>query len=153
LLVCDWFPERASDLGSSRLLSGAFGAATIGMSLVAPYLGEHVFDIIIRVSGALFGPLLGLFLLGATDRRANAPGALSGLTAGVVSLVVIYPTAINAWWYGSFTCVPTLAVGAGASRLFPALPAAKVQGLLLGDFQDLEKDEEKPRDSTCVTHS
>ena len=31
------------------------------MALVAPYLGEHVFDIIIRISGAFFGPLLGAF--------------------------------------------------------------------------------------------
>lgn len=123
-------------MSSSRLLSAAFGAATIGMALVAPYLGEHVFDIIIRISGAFFGSLLGLFLLGATIRRANARGALIGLGAGAVSLAAIFPTEINAWWYGAFTCLPTLAVGACASLLFPAPPADKVQGLLLFDHQD-----------------
>ena len=51
LLVCDWFPGHNPGLRSSRLMSAAFGAATIGMALVAPYLGEHVFDIIIRISG------------------------------------------------------------------------------------------------------
>lgn len=65
LLVCDWFPEHRSGLSSSRLMSAAFGIATIGMALVAPYLGEHVFDIIIRIFGAILGPLLGLFVLGA----------------------------------------------------------------------------------------
>jgi SSS family solute:Na+ symporter len=135
LLVCDWFPGYQSGLSSSRLVSAAFGTATIGMALIAPYLGEHVFDIIIRISGAFFGPLLGLFLLGAVDRRANAQGALIGLAAGGVALVVIFPSAINYWWYGAFTCIPTLVVGVCASRLFPAPPTDKVQGLLLGDHQ------------------
>jgi SSS family transporter len=153
LLVCDWFPAHASDLRSSRLLSVAFGVATIGMALIAPYLGEHVFDIIIRISGAFFGPLLGLYLLGATVRRANAPGALIGLAAGVAALVAIFPTPINAWWYGAFTCLPTLIVGACASLFFPAPPAAKVQGLLLGDHQDFENGEEKPRDSSFLSPS
>jgi Na+/proline symporter len=123
-------------------MSAAFGTATIGMALVAPYLGEHVFDIIIRISGAFLGPLLGLFVLGAAVRRANAQGALIGLGAGILSLVMIFPTDINAWWYGAFTCIPTLAVGAGASLLFPAPPADKVQGLLLGDHQGIKKIEE-----------
>src|ERR1700730_9750343 len=119
----------------SRLMSMVFGVLTIGMALLAPYLGEHVFDIIIRISGAIFGPLLGLFVLGATVRRANAQGALIGLAAGGVSLSVIFPSKMNFWWYGAFTCIPTLAVGACASLLFPAPPADKVQGLLLGDHQ------------------
>jgi Na+/proline symporter len=70
LLVCDWFPGHRPGLGSSRRMSAVFGVATIGMALVAPYLGEHVFDIIIRISGAFFGPLLGLFVLGA---RSDVP--------------------------------------------------------------------------------
>ena len=133
LIVCDWLPGRALELGMSRLLSAVFGVLTIGMALVAPYLGEHVFDIIIRISGAFFGPLLGLFVLGAAVRRANAPGALIGLIAGGVSLVLIFPTDITPWWYGAFTCIPTLAVGAISSLLFPAPPTAKVQGLSLWD--------------------
>lgn len=141
LLVCDWFPGHRPGLGSSRWMSAIFGAAAIGMALVAPYLGEHVFDIIIRISGAFFGPLLGLFVLGTTVRRANAPGALIGLGAGAATLAIIFPTDINAWWYGAFTCLPTLAVGACASLLFPAPPADKVQGLMLGDHRDIKKIE------------
>ena len=40
LLVCDWFPEHRSGLSSSRLMSAAFGIATIGMALVAPTLAN-----------------------------------------------------------------------------------------------------------------
>ncbi len=136
LLICDWLPGRKLDLGTSRLMSAFFGILTIGMALIAPYLGEHVFDIIIRISGALFGPLLGLFVLGAAVRRANAPGALIGLAAGGMSLALVFPSEINAWWYGAFTCLPTLVVGALASLLFPAPPTEKVQGLLLGEDRD-----------------
>jgi SSS family transporter len=136
LLVCDWFSGQSSGLRSSRLLSAAFGAATIGMALLAPYLGKHVFDIIIRISGAFFGPLLGLFVLGAAVRRANADGALIGFGAGIMALIMIFPTEINAWWYGAFTCIPTLAFGIWASLLFPAPPAEKVRGLLLPPLEN-----------------
>ena len=125
-------------------MAAEFGSVTIGMALVVPYLGEHVFDIIIRISGALFGPLLGLFVLGAAVRRANAHGALIGLAAGVNSLVLIFPTAINAWWYGAFTCLPTLAVGACASLLFPAPPREKTEGLLLGYHPEVSRSDAKP---------
>lgn len=131
LVVCDWLPGRQLDLRLSRLMSAVFGALSIGAALLVPYLGEHVFDIIIRLSGAFFGPLLGLFLLGTMVSRANAAGALLGLGAGAASLTVIFPTEIHAWWYGAFTCVPTLMVGALGSLLFPAPPPEKVRGLLV----------------------
>jgi SSS family solute:Na+ symporter len=144
LLVCDWLPGRTMGLRTSRRMSAVFGTVTVGLALVVPYLGEHVFDIIIRISGAFFGPLLGLFVLGAAVRRANAPGALIGLAAGGVSLALTFPSEINAWWYGAFTCLPTLAVGACASLLFPAPPARKTEGLLLGDHPGAGKSEDKP---------
>src|SRR5262249_12466527 len=107
LLVCDWLAGRSMGLRLSRLVSALFGATAIGMALVIPYLGEHVFDIIIRISGAFFGPLLGLFVLGAAVRRTNAQGALLGLAAGGVALALIFPSKIHGWWYGAFTCLPT----------------------------------------------
>lgn len=143
LVACDWLPGKKLGLTTSRLLSGFFGAAAIGMALLAPYLGEHVFDIIIRISGAFFGPLLGLFVLGAAVRRANAQGALLGLAAGGLALAWIFPSAINYWWYGAFTCIPTLAVGAAASLLFPPPAREQLDGLLLGQRQHSEKSEEK----------
>lgn len=130
LMVCDWLPGRTLGVRLSRLMTVVFGVATIGTALIAPYLGEHVFDIIIRISGAFFGPLLGLFLLAALLPRANAAGAAIGLLAGLLSLVLIFPTAIAPWWYGALTCLPTLLVGFLASYLFPPPPADKVRGLV-----------------------
>jgi SSS family transporter len=131
LMVCDWLPRRTLGTGVSRLMTAVFGATTVGMALVAPYLGEHVFDIIIRVSGAFFGPLLGLFLLAALVPRANPGGAGVGLLVGLLSLVLIFPTAISPWWYGALTCLPTLLGGVLASYLFPPPGTDKVRGLVV----------------------
>jgi SSS family solute:Na+ symporter len=128
LLVCDWLPGRPLGVRMGRSVTVVFGIATVGASLLVPLLGEHVFDIIIRISGAFFGPLLGLFLLAACVRRANPPGALAGLAAGLLSLVLIFPTPISHWWYGALTCLPTLLVGWLVSLLFPAPPAGKGHG-------------------------
>lgn len=131
LVMCDWLPGRAPSVADSRRMSALFGVATIVMSLLVPYLGEHVFDIIIRISGSLFGPLLGLFLLGSLNPRANTAGASIGFIAGLVSLVVIFPTDIASWWYGALTCLPTLIAGVLGSYLFPPPAPEQVRGLLV----------------------
>jgi solute:Na+ symporter, SSS family len=131
LVVCDWLSGRQMGVRTSRLVTVVFGIAAIGTALVAPYLGKHVFEIIIRISGAFFGPLFGLFLLAALVPRANAFGAIAGLAAGLFSLVIIFPTSIHAWWYGALTCLPTLVVGFLVSLCFPPPAADKVRGLVV----------------------
>jgi Na+/proline symporter len=112
-------------------MTALFGLATVTTSLLVPYLGEYVFDIIILIAGAFFGPLLGLFLLAACVPRANAQGALIGFAAGLLSLGMVFPSAISPWWYGAFTCLPTLMAGVLGSLLFPPPPEEKVLGLTI----------------------
>lgn len=131
LVANDWLPGRALRVRESRLISMLFGLGVIGSALLVPLLGNNVFDIIIKISGALFGPLLGVFLLGMLVPRANAGGALIGVGAGVSCLLAVLLTSLSHWWYGAVTCVPTVAVGALASLLFPAPPAEKVDGLIV----------------------
>jgi len=131
LVACDWLPGRALQVRGGRWLSVLFGLAVIGTSLLVPRLGANVFDIIIKISGALFGPLLGVFLLGMLVPRANAAGALAGILAGVTALTVAVQTPLSPWWYGAVTCVPTLVGGALASLFFPPPPAEKVIGLVV----------------------
>jgi len=143
LVVSDWFPGRKLEVRESQILSVFFGLGTLVAALVAPYMGKYVFDIIIAISGAFFGPLLGLFVLGMFVPRANANGALAGLTAGLVvlggigliaalvELGVLTLTPVHPWWYGALTCVPTLVVGIGASLFFPPPPAEKIRGLIV----------------------
>jgi SSS family transporter len=139
LVASDWLDGQQLGVRLSRWLSALFGVATLGMALVVPYLGKHVFDIIMRLSGALFGPLLGLFLLGALVPRANAAGAAAGLLAGLVSLALVFPTEVSSWWYGALTCLPTLLVGFLASLLFPPPAEDKVRGCVVsrrGTFKE-----------------
>jgi SSS family solute:Na+ symporter len=143
LVVCDWYPGPKG-VGVSRAMTVLFGAATIVTSLLVPYLGEFVFDIIIRISGALYGPLLGLFLLGTCVPRANARGAHFGLAAGLVSLALVFPSPVSPWWYGAFTCLPTLVVGILASFFFPPPAEEKVLGLTVIQRRPSEKTAEGP---------
>lgn len=139
LVASDWLDGQSLGVRLGRWLSALFGIATLGMAFLVPYLGEHVFDIIIRLSGALFGPLLGLFLLGALVPRANATGAAVGLLAGLIGLAVVFPTSITPWWYGALTCLPTLFVGILASCLFPPPAENQVRGLVVsrrGGFEE-----------------
>jgi Na+/proline symporter len=156
LVVCDWLPHgRELSVRLSKLLCGAIGLAAIGAALLVPHLGENVFDIIITIAGAFFGPMLGLFALGMLVRRANARGAAWGLFAGAAGVAVaastaipadwlaalapgyfaeltaMWPKKISPWWYGAFGCVPTLVVGWLASYLAPPPDEKRVQKLLI----------------------
>jgi Na+/proline symporter len=132
LVTCDWLPGRLPGVGGSRLLCALFGAGVVvAAALLVPRLGTNVFDIIIKIAGALFGPLLGVFLLGMLVPRANTGGAAVGLLAGAAALLVAVQTPLSHWWYGAVTSVPTFAVGALASLLFAPPPEHKVRGLVV----------------------
>lgn len=118
-IVIDWMSGRHPGVTFSRWLCAGFGLLTIGASLLVPVLGKNVFDIIIKISGALFGPMLGLFLLAMWSKRANSTGAWIGFLAGAGVLAVVWGmTDVSHWWYGAFTCVPTLTAGWVGSIVF-----------------------------------
>ncbi len=111
-IVIDWMQGRHPGVRFSRWLCTGFGFLTIVASLLVPVLGRNVFDIVIKISGALFGPMLGLFLLAMWCRKANSIGAWIGFVSGAAVLIIIWSeTEVSHWWYGAFTCVPTLVVG------------------------------------------
>ena len=75
---------------------------------------------------------------------------LALLSSGA-ALAAIFPSPIAFWWYGAFTCIPTLVIGALASLLFPPPAADKVDGLMLGDHRNslpVEAALESPRGAT-----
>jgi SSS family solute:Na+ symporter len=175
LVVCDWLSGRREvSVGTTKLLCGAAGLSAIGAALLAPHLGEHVFDILVTFAGAFFGPLLGIFTLGIFTRRANGQGAVVGLCGGFAGLLIVaatsipagwlteilpealrplaenWPAKISPWWYGAFTCVPTFTVGWAASYLFPAPAEKSLQGLTVFSGSDVAaehdvgSDEESP---------
>lgn len=153
LVVCDWLPKREVSVRTTKALCAVSGLSAIVAALLVPYLGQHVFDILVTIAGAFFGPLMGVFALGMFVRRANPQGAKIGLIGGVLGLIFVaatgipaswlaseaptvvqplaawWPAKISPWWFGAFTCTPTFLVGWASSYLFPPPPPERVRGL------------------------
>jgi SSS family transporter len=78
----------------------------------------------LTVAALPFGSLLGLFLLGTFDPRANSKGSLVGMFAGLVVVLLVYVgTTVAFTWYFLIGSSVTFAVGALVSRAFPAQQA------------------------------
>lgn len=108
VITCDWFSNRKLSVKSSRYLCLALGLITICSAFLVPLLGKHVFDIIIKLSGTLFGFLLGIFLLGIFIKQARTRDAYVGILIGVASLTFVWVVVkASPWWYGLATSMPT----------------------------------------------
>jgi Na+/proline symporter len=95
-------------------------------------IGDTVIEIITAIAGTCLGMLLAIYLLGMLTRRANLPGVLIGLAAGLVCLTVVWIfTDIPKWWFGAFTIFPTFIVGALFSLCFPKPPESALRDTLL----------------------
>ena len=72
----------------------------------------------LTVAALPLGSLLGLFLLGTIDRRANATGALAGMIAGLATvLCALRFSTIAFTWYAMLGSLTTFLVGALVSRI------------------------------------
>jgi len=131
VIVKDWLPERDKKpgVGISRIITIVLGLLIVITSLLVPYIGEHVIDMISKIAGTFLGLLLGIYLLGMFTRRANAGGALIGLAAGGLSLAIVWTqTEVPHWYYGLFTIGVTLVAGWIASRYFQYPAIEQLEG-------------------------
>ena len=81
----------------------------------------HLLETGLTVASLPFGSLLGLFLLGTFDSRANATGALTGMFAGLAAVLCIYRfTPVAFTWYVLIGSCITMASGSLVSRVVPA---------------------------------
>lgn len=110
----------------SRGLTLAWGFVLIGFGLVKY---GHLLETGLTVSSFPFGSLLGLFLLGTLDRRANASGAIIGMIVGLLAVLsVFFFTGVAYTWYVPIGSLTTFIVGSIASRI--ALSQESVPGEL-----------------------
>ncbi|MCE5250357.1 sodium/solute symporter [bacterium] len=130
VIVYDWLSGRDIGVATSRFLSGFFGVLVIAAALVAPYLGEHLLEIIAKITGTFLGLLLGIFILGMFVPGANAGGSCIGFIAGALALYMVWTwTSLPHWWYGGVTIFTTVIVGIPASRFFEKPTAEQLKGL------------------------
>ena len=108
--------DPAAFLKLSRRMTLVWGGVLILFGLL-PW--GHLLEAGLQVASLPFGSLLGLFLLGTFDSRANATGALTGMLGGLASvlLVLLYTTIAFTWYVLIGSCV-TFALGAVVSRIF-----------------------------------
>jgi SSS family transporter len=107
--------EPASFLRISRRMTLAWGLVLMGFGFVkwGPLLEAGL-----TVAALPLGSLLGLFLLGTLDRRANARGALVGMFVGLATILCVFRfTAVAFTWYVLIGSLTTFTAGAVVSRL------------------------------------
>ena len=106
--------DPAAFLKLARRMTLLWGGVLILFGLL-PY--GHLLEAGLKVASLPFGSLLGLFLLGTFDSRANATGSLVGMFGGLASvlLVLLYTNIAFTWYVLIGSCV-TFALGAVVSR-------------------------------------
>jgi SSS family solute:Na+ symporter len=107
--------EPANFLRISRRITLAWGLVLMAFGFVkwGPLLEAGL-----TVAALPLGSLLGLFLLGTIDRRANARGALVGMFVGLATILCVFRfTSVAFTWYVLIGSCATFATGAVMSRL------------------------------------
>jgi SSS family transporter len=112
-------------LRRSRWMTVVWGAAVLALGTA--HWGP-VLEAGLTIASITYGSLLGIFLLGTLDRRANQAGAILGMFAGLAALVLIHEMKWLDWtWYVLAGALVTFAVGALASLIFGARTATREQ--------------------------
>jgi SSS family solute:Na+ symporter len=109
--------DPAKFLKISRRMTLVWGGVLIIFGLIK---WTHLLETGLTVSSFPLGSLLGLFLLGTFDPRANPRGCLAGMFAGLAVVLLVYGyTEIAFTWYWMIGSCVTFAVGAVVSRVLP----------------------------------
>lgn len=94
----------------SRVLTVIAGVAQIAVGIAMQSSNRSALNIALAIASLINGPILGVFFLGAT-RRASTPGALAGMSAGLIAVALVAFTTPVAWpWYAVVGSVTTFAV-------------------------------------------
>ena len=125
-----------TDLGYLRLariltlVIGVLGTL-IGLLFVNPDI-KSLFDEFLKIIGLFMGVLGGLFVLGATTKRANGSGALAGAIVGALTMYWVWKeTPINGYLYTAIGIGVCFVVGYGVSLLGPARKENELAGLTI----------------------
>jgi SSS family transporter len=117
--------DQTGLLQRSRWMTVAWGAAVLALGTA--HWGP-VLEAGLTIASITYGSLLGIFLLGTLDRRANQTGAIIGMFAGLTALVLIHEMKWLVWtWYVLAGALVTFGVGALASVAFGARTSTREQ--------------------------
>src|ERR1700722_12395456 len=109
-------------LRRSRRITLAWGVALglLGLVRWGPVLVAGL-----TIASITYGGLLGVFLLGTWNRRANETGALVGFAAGLTTMIAVtFLTPLAFTWYVLVGTIVTFATGSVASLATAQTPGA-----------------------------
>ncbi len=107
--------DQEKFLRLSRGMTLVWGLVLMGFGFVK---WGPVLEAGLTVASLPFGSLLGLFLLGTLDRRASAVGALTGMFAGLATVLSVWAfTRVAFTWYVLIGACVTFVVGSLVSRI------------------------------------
>lgn len=115
---------KSKEVILARSVSVFWGIAILIMSLFAGSIAPTVIEAINKVGSALYGPVLGVFLLGMLTRRVNGAGASLGLLAGMFFNLYLWkaqPAIFWMWW--NFIGLIVTVIVAGIVSTLMAEPA------------------------------
>ncbi len=110
-------PAIARQLRRSRMMTLLWGVV---LGLLGLVRWGGVLEAGLTIASITYGGLLGVFLLGTWNRRANELGALVGLATSIVSMVAVrFLTPLAFTWYVLVGTIITFSVGSLASLSAP----------------------------------
>jgi SSS family solute:Na+ symporter len=110
--------DAGGRLSKSRRITIVWGVilALLGMVNWGPVLQAGL-----TIASITYGGLLGVFLLGIWNRRANETGALIGFASGLATMIAVrFATPLAYTWYTFAGTLVTFAVGSAASLIWSA---------------------------------
>lgn len=112
--------NTAQSLGLSRIMTLVWGVVLCALGLIrwGPVLVAGL-----TIASITYGGLLGVFLLGTWNRRANENGAMIGFVSGIVAMIAVQLTHVPlAWtWYVLAGTTMTFTIGSVASTFWPGM--------------------------------
>ncbi|MEO0579493.1 MAG: sodium transporter, partial [Pseudomonadota bacterium] len=118
--------DKRGEVVWARWVSIFWGVIILVLSSFAGAIAPTVIEAINKVGSALYGPILGVFLLGMLTRRVGGTAANAGLIVGLgfnLYLWLAQPQVFWMWW-NFIGLVVTLAVAAIVNLVTKPAPAA-----------------------------
>jgi SSS family transporter len=115
--------EETRAMRLSRAVTVLAGVAQIAVGIAMRHTERSGLNTVLAIAALVNGPILGVFLLGAT-RRASPASALIGMSVGIAAVSWVAFATDTAWpWYAVVGSVMTFAAGLLAARFPRSTPA------------------------------
>lgn len=104
---------EASRLAWARRITVAWGVFAMASAAWFSAWGETTIEIVNRIGSALYGPVLGVFLLAWRSRRADSRSSVAGAFAGLAAnlLLARFAPGVSWLWWNVAGCAVALGVG------------------------------------------